>query len=330
MREKAFREFLNAREMSVDEIGIRVNFIKIIEERLKEKVPTWTLEDVNGASSQSIVEDMIDRGENTIENLQTLFLYAILIDNKSLYLLLLQHLDGYEAFNNLHSKLAEVVGDDLRDVIFDEMPLPPLGMSAGEKSLYSYRIINRLEEIFEENTCRDILKDCLRDLPESMYQSHQKIFSEECNYDIDCYLLNKGEKFLQTLRQYQEAEKLFFGQEINEEVIAFVEANKEIGQGVREGNIIYETKIPYDTKAFLAEKEPNKKAYHYCHCPWARESLRKSSYIVSATFCQCSAGFHKKPYEMIFGQSIKAEVLQSVLNGDDVCRFAIFLPEKKD
>jgi hypothetical protein len=33
---------------------------------------------------------------------------------------------------------------------------------------------------------------------------------------------------------------------------------------------------------------------------------------------------------MIFGQSIKAEVLQSVLNGDEICRFAIYLPEIAD
>jgi len=31
MREKAFRELLNAREMSVNEAGIRINFIKNIE-----------------------------------------------------------------------------------------------------------------------------------------------------------------------------------------------------------------------------------------------------------------------------------------------------------
>lgn len=330
MKSDTFREFLASRGVNDKEIHAKINFIAGIEDALKAKVPTWTLEDVNCASSQSIVEDMIDRGENTIENLQTLLFYAISIDNKALYLLLLQHLDGYEAINNLHSKLAKVVGEDLRDIIFEEMPLPPLGMSAREKSLYAYRIMNRLEEIFEENTCRDLLKDCLRDLPESMYQGNQKIFREECNNDIDCYLVKKGQKFIETLRQYQEADKLFFGQEINDDVIAFVEANKEIGQGVREGNIIYETKIPYDTKAFLAEKDPAKRAYYYCHCPWARESLRNSAFKVSATFCQCSAGFHKKPYEMIFSQSIKAEVLQSVLNGDEVCRFAIYLPQTAD
>jgi len=330
MREKAFREFLNAREMSVDEVRIRITFIKKIEERLKEKVPTWTLKDVNGASSQAIVDELIDRGENTIENLQTLLLYSISIKNNALYLKILQHLDGYEAFDNLYSKLADVVGEDLRDIIFDEMPLPPLGLSSREKSLYAYRIINRLEEIFEENTCREVLKDCLRDLPESMYQDHKRIFSEECHNDIDCYLIKKGQKFLHTLRHYQKAGQMFFGQEINDDVIAYVEGNKEVGQGIREGNVIYETKIPYDTKSFLSETDPNKKAYHFCHCPWVRESLRTGSFKVSPTFCQCSSGFHKKPYEMIFNQSIKAEVLQSVLNGDEVCRFAIYLPEIKE
>jgi hypothetical protein len=47
---------------------------------------------------------------------------------------------------------------------------------------------------------------------------------------------------------------------------------------------------------------------------------------VSAQFCRCSAGFHKKPWEVIFDQKLEAEVLESVLQGDMRCRFAIHLP----
>jgi hypothetical protein len=37
------------------------------------------------------------------------------------------------------------------------------------------------------------------------------------------------------------------------------------------------------------------------------------------------AGFHKKPWEVIFGRTIQADVLESVLQGDMRCRFAIHL-----
>jgi len=49
---------------------------------------------------------------------------------------------------------------------------------------------------------------------------------------------------------------------------------------------------------------------------------------VTPTWCQCSAGFHKRPYEVIFDQPVQAEVLQNVLQGDPVCRFAVYLPEE--
>jgi hypothetical protein len=327
MRENDFQLYLLSRGMEPQDVQTRIAFIQRLEDRLSKQVPSWSLDDVDGQFAQSIVDEMIDRGENTIENLQTLLLYAFVIKNNGLYLKILQHLDGYEAFNNLHWKLANVVGEDLRDIIFDEMPLPPLGLSANEKSLYAYRIMNRLEEVFEEDTCREVLKDCLRDLPDEMYNDDKKIFNVDCNGDIDCYLIKKGQKFLQTLQFHKDQNKLFFGQEITDEVIAFVKSNKEIGQGIREGDIVYETKIPYNTKAFLSETDPEKKRYHYCHCPWARESIRHGMFKVSATFCQCSAGFHKRPYEIIYGQPLKSEVLQSVLKGDMLCRFAIYLPE---
>jgi hypothetical protein len=49
---------------------------------------------------------------------------------------------------------------------------------------------------------------------------------------------------------------------------------------------------------------------------------------VSPTFCQCSAGFPKKPWEVIFGRALEAEVVESVLKGDPWCKIAIHLPEE--
>jgi len=326
VEEKPFTDFLLLRGLDKDEIDSKISFVTMIEERLNSQVPGWTLDDVNGASTQSIVDSMIDRGENTIDNLQSLLLYAWMLKNNALYKHILQHLDGYEAFTNLYRKLAHTVGEDLRDIIFEDLQLPPLGLSSREKSLYTYRTLNRLGEIFEEETVRELLKDSLRDLPDSMYSENGHLYTIDCQKDLDCYLVKKGQRFIENLRGYKEANKLFFGQEINDDVIAFVEANREIGQGIREGDCIYETKIPYDTKAFLSETDPDMKRYYYCHCPWVRESIRFNALMVDPVFCQCSAGFHKKPYEVLFGQPLKSVVLKSVLNGDDICRFAIYLP----
>jgi len=69
------------------------------------------------------------------------------------------------------------------------------------------------------------------------------------------------------------------------------------------------------------------KRYYYCHCPWVRESLKGNDIAISPTFCHCSAGFHKKVWDVIFDQPLEAEVVETVLRGDAWCKIAIHLPE---
>lgn len=327
MREKAFRDYLVSRgfdELTVDQ---QVEAVRKIDTQLKSQVQGWSLEDLNHCTGQELVDGMIDRGENTMENLLALVRYAKVIDNRGLFVSIFQMLDGYEVMDNLYKKLGDVVGEDLRDGIFENLPLPPLGLSRYEKAHFTAEIMTRMEEVFGASTTRDLLQDCLRDLPDKYYPEERSDFYEVCEGDIDRYLVYRGEKFVELLRGYQERNELFFGQEITDDVIALVENNLEIGGGIREGNLIYQTKIPYNAKAYLAENDPLKKRYHYCHCPWAKESIRRETLTVSPTFCQCSAGFVKRPFEVIYGQTLKADVLESVLQGDAVCRFAIHIPE---
>jgi hypothetical protein len=327
MRENEFRDYLVGRGFEEGVVDSQVEAIRKIEAQLKTRTPGWSLEDLNHTAGQELMDGMIDRGENSMENLLALVRYAKVIHNQELFVTIFQMLDGCEVMDNLYQKLGDVVGEDLRDCIFEDLSLPPLGLSRHEKSHYTSQIMTRMEEIFGTSTTRDLLKDSLRDLPEEYYPDEKHDFYEVCDGDMDRYLFYRGEKFVEWLRGYQARDELFFGQEITDDVIAFVENNPEIGGGVRDGNLVYETKIPYNAKAYLAETDPEKKRYHYCHCSWAKESIRKGTLTVSPTFCQCSAGFTKRPFEVIFGQALQADVIESVLQGDDVCRFAIHLPE---
>jgi len=71
--------------------------------------------------------------------------------------------------DNLSKKLAEHVRDELRDIVFEGLPLPPLGLSKRDKARYTYRIMRRMGAIFEEQICRENLFDSLRNLPDSNY-----------------------------------------------------------------------------------------------------------------------------------------------------------------
>ncbi len=185
--------------------------------------------------------------------------------------------------------------------------------------------MDRVEQLADTNTIIRLLDDCLRDLGEGSNAEEKKRYEDTGDFDV--FLEMKRQEYVQYLQGFIDRGELYYTQEITDEVVAFVRDNPEVAQGVREGNILYITKIPYMTKEYLAEKDEVKKRYYYCHCPWARESLKNGEKTVSATFCHCSAGFVKKPWEAIFGQKLEVDILESILQGDLRCRFAIHLPE---
>jgi hypothetical protein len=97
--------------------------------------------------------------------------------------------------------------------------------------------------------------------------------------------------------------------------------------GVREGNTIIATKIPKSSNLveYMNEKDPQKRRRLYCHCPRILDIIGTSE-TVPSTYCYCGAGFYKGIWEEILQEPIDIEILESVLNGGDVCRFAIYLP----
>jgi hypothetical protein len=89
---------------------------------------------------------------------------------------------------------------------------------------------------------------------------------------------------------------------------------------------VVEVKIPHRTKEWLAATDSQERRYHYCHCPWVKESFRRDDVTVPPLFCSCSAGFHKRFWEVVLGRPLHAEIRESVLAGDDRCTIAIHLP----
>lgn len=265
---------------------------------------------------------LIAEGQNSEENLITLARYGLFTHNNIIFVAFLESLDGGEAQENLYKRVGEQYGETFRDEIFAGIGIAPFGIPTPEKPRYMQPVIERLEKALGPEACRALLSDSLRDLPD--YAEERAIF-QSCA-SVDEYLVKRKQKFMEQMETCQREGRLFFAQEVTDEVLDFIRNEPEMGGGARVGNIVYETKIPFLTREYLAESDPMLKRYYYCHCPWAREAV-KSGEKVAPIFCNCSAGFHKKPWEGALGQKIEVEVLESVLKGDDRCRFAIHLPE---
>ncbi len=280
--------------------------------------------DVSGDAARAFVQGLQARDEATYEAILAAARYARFAGRRTAFLSLLEILDGHEAFGNLLRKMEEEAGPAVREEVFAAVEVPTLGTSNLERARRMQVVVDRLERKLGRDRAGRVIGQGLRDLPDEGYFDERRLFEEAGS--LDEYLRRKGDRFIAELKQIRDEGGLYFSQPINDDVIAYVESHPEVRQGVRVGGILYEAKIPYMAAEFLRETDPKKKAYLYCHCPWARESLQKGEKRVSRTFCNCSAAFHRKAYEVIFGRKLEAEVLETVLAGDPWCKFAIRLP----
>ena len=314
-----FRTMLEKRKLTDAQIEASLSIVRRFENHVQESGNAYTTEKAWDFSTHLIHEK-----QNTHDNYLALARYGLFIQNNDVYVAFLELLDGEEAQRNLYIKVGDHFGENLRDNVFANIGLAPLGLPTPKKPAYMQPIIDRLEKEVGYEACRALLTDSLRDLPDQNY--FPAIDRYIASKTVDTYLQAKKGNFVAELEACLRDGKPFFSQEITQEVIDFVRSDPEIGGGIRDGQIIYESKIPYMTRMYLDETDETLRRYYYCHCPWAREAIKHDGQV-SPTFCNCSAGFHKKSWEVIFGQKLKVDVLETVLQNDTRCRFAIHLPE---
>lgn len=324
MDREGFRAYLKARHATDEAIERSFDLAEAFE-RLTMTAIGRRASEATAACARSFVATLAERGEATFDALLAVARYERFLGNRDAYITLLEIVDGHEAMGNLHRKVANEAGEALRDETFAGIEIPNLGVSNLERARRMRVVAERLEISLGRDRTASIFGQGLRDLPDEAYVHERKLLEEAGG--IDEYLRRKGDRFIAELREIRDQGTLYYTQPITDEVIAYVEEHPEIRQGVRVGNVLVEAKIPYMAADYLRESDPGRRAHLYCHCPWARESLRRGEKAVPRSFCNCSAAFHRKPYEVIFGRTLESEVLETVLAGDPWCRFAIALPE---
>jgi hypothetical protein len=318
---QGFRSMLEPLKLSEEQIQASIGIAERFEAYLSEpgKVPSA---DTAWAYSRRLIEE----GKNTEDNYIALVRYCRFIKDDEMFVAMLELVDGAEVSENLYRGVGDRFGPEIRDEVFTGIGVAPYGTPTPHKPAYLHPVIQRLEARVGPDACKEFLSASLRDLPDEYFVSERDAFRQAP--DIDAYLHRRKEAFVARLEECRRQGRLFFSQEITGEVLDLVRSDPEMGGGRREGNIIYETKIPYMAKQYLAETDQTLKRYYACHCPWARDAVKNGDVTLAEIFCQCSGGFHKKPWEVVLGRPLRVEVLESVLKGDTRCRFAIYLPQE--
>ncbi len=323
MERTGFGAYLEERKASEDAIARALAVVERFESYV-ERAHGVSAERAPADAARGFSSELVKSGDNTYDNYLALARFGRYVQNQAVFVAMLEILDGHEAFANLHRRVEEELGASARDRIFADVEIPPLGVSNLERAHRMKVVVDRLESTVGRDRCGRVIAHGLRDLPDEGYAEERRHFEEAGG--IDEYLRRKGDRFIAELKELRDQKALYFSQPITDAVIAYVEAHPEVRQGVRVGSVLYEAKIPYMAVEYLRETDPQLRAYYYCHCPWARESLRCGEGTVSPTFCNCSAAFHRKVYEVIFGRRLESEVLETVLAGDPWCKFAVHLP----
>jgi hypothetical protein len=325
MDKERFRTYLEESNLSEDMIERTIPLAQRFEDFLEESRQPGSASFRTPKAVNDFSAMLIREGLNTRDNYVALARYGRFVKDNDIYIAIVELLDGSEALDNLYEKLGKSVGEQKRDEILAGIELPPLGTPSTQKPSITQAVMERLEGMVDPETCQRILSSGLRTLQDEWFLQGRETYQASKTFDE--FLGRRGQDFIAQLEEIKREGGLFFTQEITDQVIDFVQSRPEVRQGVREGNILYEAKIPYMTREYLAETDERMKRYYYCHCPWVRESLKAGDVSVSPAFCHCSAGFHKKAWEVILDQPLEAEMVESVLRGDPWCKFAIHLPE---
>ena len=323
LEEKRFREFCAKSNLDEETVRAHIKVVKEFEGFLRKK--NRNLSNATAANIQGFMAQLIKKSENSWENLVGLLRYSRFAGNRKEEVALLELIDGSDVLENVSSILKEVVGESKRDEIFEGISLPPLGTHSKVKPRTTKKLMENLETRLGEKKTREILSSGPHAGPNEDYLPEKDEFL--ASNSLDDFLEKRRKEYVELLEKHMKEKTLYYTQEIDEEVLDYVRNTPTCQVGVREGDTIYVTKIPYMAKKYLHEKDSNKKRYYYCHCPWVRESII-SDLKISPNFCYCSAAFEKRVWDVIFDQNVEAEVLETVLKGDPVCRFAIHIPKE--
>lgn len=300
-----------------------VQFVQALETHLQAAGSSLETASVN--EIRAYIRLLMKQEGFSLEHLLALARYFYLTGRNEIYIYFTSLLGGEGVVESISERLAESVGAAEAERVLEGLEHPPLGSEPADFPAYTKSLMERLESNLPVETVQCVLAGNNHGIPAAAFEEEKALFAASAS--MDEFLQAHHKKQVEELQRHCDTNTVWYEQSITQEVVDFVAANQEIQSAVREGDVLYTTKIPYDPAQYLAETDPVKKRYYACHCPFVREAILAGSPAVSENWCYCSGGFVKYPYEVILGRPLRVNMLQSVLRGDPVCRFAIDIAE---
>ena len=322
MKEKEFVELLRTRNQSGQEVQLAIEYVKEFEKYLTGKGAE--LDSVSVDDVREYVDELIVRKQNSLERLVALARYIYVAGRTEAFIYFTSIIHGQEVLESISEKLAAVAGQETRERVFDGVEIPPLGSPPHSYPPVTGKIVRRLLELGPD-VCHNVLADNHHRIPVESFAKHKQWLKDAGS--LDAFLKRVHEEGVSELERYMKEGKVWYEQEITPELVEYVKDNQEVLSAVRDGEYLYTTKIPFAPKDWFVEKDPAKKRYYACHCPLARAAFLSGVPDIPRDWCYCSGGYHKLMFDVLFETPTEVELLESVLAGDDRCRFRIKIPD---
>ncbi|MFX0055392.1 MAG: GyrI-like domain-containing protein [Candidatus Hermodarchaeota archaeon] len=188
-------------------------------------------------------------------------------------------------------RVKEVLGDDKgARVLRGAEAITPFS-TAAVRSKWVIAAIERLDKLADEEQKCAIISKCAHDRPFEDIHRFKEIFKE--SQDIDRVLEVYGEDLPWLEKPY------------------------------REGKILYTSKPPANREEYDKAQTQDELIRAACFCPIVHAALEK----MPRTFCYCGAGWAEQLWSEVVGQSVRVEIVETVVDGGRMCKFAVYLPE---
>lgn len=318
MQINQFKELYQRNKINHEQFDFAVQLLEAFEKDIKVSIDEATIEMLD-----RFILDLVNRNQMDIATIVVFMRYYRMIKQNELFIHLTKYTGGLGVIESILERLEKFIGPEKSKVIADQVKIPVLGTPPNQLPEFTAAFINLLEKSLDEVTLKRVLAGNHHQIPESVFLIERTYYEDAETFDQ--YLKDLHDRKVKELEKHLQDGTVWFEQNITQEVVDFVKSNQEILSAVRSGDTLFITKIPYDVEAYLKTEDPIEKSYNACHCPFVKEGIGKHKNHISDTWCNCSAGFTKFPFEVLFNTELKTTVLENAIRGDLLCRFSVSL-----
>ncbi len=218
----------------------------------------------------------------------------------------------------LAKEISEEVGENIANEVLEGSDIISQKSHRNDVFEWSDKAIRKLESLTNDEEIKEILLSCACHQSPEALQPYKDLYVDTENIDLVIQKMQKDfEVFIKDALKLEDK----YVQEIVVRKMGFA--------GVRAGNKIIATKIPKSSfiKEWFEETDPTKKRALFCHCPRIRDALKDKEKILPKSYCYCGGGYYKNIWETILQKPVEIEILETVMHGDEVCKFAIQLSD---